>query len=129
MNKKRQIFIIDRPYAMKYHLDDSFIGKRICIYTERYTHIEKHRNQFSDEYELTKIIDNLPKIVACPDYIHINNKKRGMEIVKKLNDNVLIAVRISRSNELKIKSLYPITEAKYYRLKEDIKIIKKGWAV
>ena len=46
------------------------------------------------------------------------NKKIKKEVIKTIDDNTLIAVRIARSKELKIRTLYPISEAKKEKLKE-----------
>ncbi len=46
------------------------------------------------------------------------NKKIKKEVIKTIDDNTLIAVRIATSKELKIRTLYPISEAKKEKLKE-----------
>ena len=117
MNNKRYIFKITEDYVNRYSIDSSFVGKKIVIYDDRYDHIEKHRSEFSDNHYLDLIIRDLPMIVSNPDYIHID--RLSMQIIKQLNDNVLVVVRVSSSSELKIKTLYPISEAKFNRLKKE----------
>lgn len=113
---KKKIFEITDSYVKQYSISEAFVGKTIVLYDDRIEHIEKHKAEFIDD-TLENILNDLPIIVANPDFINIDDAKNGMQIVKKVNDNILVAVRLSDSLELKIKSLYPITKAKYDRLK------------
>ncbi len=113
---KKTIFKITKEYSEKYSISEKFIDKTIVLYNDRIKHIEKHRNEFAKD-TLEDIIENLSSIVAAPDYISIDQHKEGVQLVKKVNDNILVAIRLSNSSELKIKSVYPISNAKYIRLK------------
>ncbi len=114
---KKTIFKITKEYSKKYSIDNEFIGKTIVLYDDRVKHIEKHKNEFVKD-TLKDVIKDLPNIVATPDFLSVDEHKKGIQIIKKINDNILIAVRLSNSSELKIKSLYPISNAKYNRLKK-----------
>lgn len=116
MKNKTVIFTIDQNYINKYKLDFSFLNKKIVIYDDRYNHIKKHKHEFSSIYEYNNALSNIKLIITEPDFIVIDNKRKGIEFIKTLNDNVLIAVRLSSSSELKIKSLYPINEVKRKKL-------------
>lgn len=116
MKNKTVIFTIDQNYINKYKLDSSFLNKKIVIYDDRYDHIKKHKYEFSSIYEYNNALSNIKLIITAPDFIVIDNKRKGIEFIKTLNDNVLIAVRLSSSSELKIKSLYPINEVKRKKL-------------
>ncbi len=116
MANKDILFTIDENYINKYNLDNSYLNKKIVIYHDRYTHIDKHRLEFSSINEYQNIVNNIGNIVSNPDFIVIDNTKKGINIIKKINDTVLIAIRISNSNELKIKTLYPINETKRNKL-------------
>ena len=113
---KKIIFKITKEYVEKYSISDVFVGKTIVLYNDRIEHIEKHKDEFIDDI-LENILNDLPVIVANPDFINVDENKKGMQIIKRINDNILVAIRLSDSLELKIKSLYPITKAKYDRLK------------
>lgn len=114
---KKKIHKITKEYVDKYCLDDSFIGKSIVLYEDRINHIEKHKHDFLND-SLNDILDNLSSIVGNPDYINVDTTKFGIQIVKKIKDNILEAVRLSTSSELKIKSIYPINNTKYNKLKK-----------
>ena len=55
---------------------------------------------------------NLESIIERPDYVYYDVDKKGLEYYKNIKENVLVAVRISSGNELKVKSVYPVTETK-----------------
>ena len=116
MKNKTVIFTIDQNYINKYKLDSSFLNKKIVIYDDRYDHIKKHKYEFSSIYEYNNALSNIKLIITAPDFIVIDNKRKGIEFIKTLNDNILIAVRLSSSSELKIKSLYPINKVKRNKL-------------
>lgn len=115
---KKIIFKITETYIKKYSISNEFIGKTVVLYDDRIEHIEKHKDEFIDD-TLEDIINNLSSIVETPDFINIDEDKSGIQIIKKVKDNVLVAIRLSKSSELKIKSLYPISNTKYERLKNN----------
>ena len=115
-DNKKLLFTIDKAYVTKYNLDSSYLGKRIVIYEDRYSHIEKHKFEFSSQSSYEYVINNVDVIVKNPDFIVIDEKKKGIEFIKTLDDNVLVVARITISTEMKIKSLYPINESKKQKL-------------
>lgn len=113
---KTIIFEITEEYIERYALNKNFKGKTIVLYKDRIHHIERHRLDFSNDKQLDFILRNLSKIIKNPDFITEDNKNNSLQIVKKIEDNILIAVRISNGPILKIKTIYPINETKYSRL-------------
>ena len=113
---KKSIFKITKSYIEKYSIIEEFIDKTIVLYDDRIKHIKKHKDEFTKN-NLDDVIKDLPATIATPDYINVDENKKGVQIIKKVDDNVLVAIRLSNSSELKIKSLYPISNAKYERLK------------
>lgn len=116
--KKKVIKIIDSSYIQKYNLPPIYKEKSIVLYEDRYQHFEKHKYEFSSIEAYKKSILNINEIINNPDFISLNDKNNSLEFVKKLDDNTLIAVRISSSKEFKIKTLYPISATKKAKLKE-----------
>lgn len=112
---KQILFTITDEYAANYNLPSVYVGKDIVIYDDRYTHIEKHRYEFSTPTLLSQIFVDLPKIIEAPDYITLEGET--LSIVKTYRDYILVAIRVSTSAELKVKTLYPINQSKYERLK------------
>ena len=119
--KKEVLLNIDQNYIKRYkNLGEEFIGKKIVMYDDRYNHIEKHRNEFISVESYNVTINSLEDIIKNPEFIAIDSKNNSLEFIKKITENVLVAVRVSNSKELKIKTLYPINDKKKNRLKNRI---------
>lgn len=53
--------------------------------------------------------------------------KKGLEFFKNIRGNILVAVRISPANELKVRSFYPVTQTKIdNRKKKEKEAIEKA---
>lgn len=111
------LFEITDEYSSKYKLDPSFINKKIVMFDDRIQHIERHAKEFKNNGSYTNAILNIDSILSSPDFICKDEKNNSLEFVKKLEDNILIAVRVSNSEYLKLKTLYPINNIKYNKLK------------
>ena len=108
---------ITDEYIEKFVLDESYKDKTIALYDDRINHIERHREDFTNPLFLDIVFRDLSLIVSNPDFISEDKKNNSLQIVKKMEDNVLVAVRISSGPILKIKTIYPINETKYNNLK------------
>ena len=66
-----------------------------------------------------KYIDYIPDIITNPDYIGVNpNEKdtQSMELIKCYKDNVLIGIKLDKSNNyLYVSTMYNITDSKVQR--------------
>ena len=118
MNKsKKMLYKITDEYIETFGLDESYKDKTIALYDDRINHIERHREDFTDPLFLDIVFRDLSLIVSNPDFISEDKKNNSLQIVKKMEDNVLVAARISSGPILKIKTIYPINETKYNKLK------------
>lgn len=113
---KKELLKINKDYVLKYLLDESFIGKSIVIYSDRYEHFKKHSLEFSSLEEYQNAVTNIQNIVCNPDFVSTDAKKNGMFFIKTFTDNAMVVVRISASKELKVRTLYPINNTKKDRL-------------
>ena len=112
MNNKEIIGKISKDIAITHSILE-YEEKVIVLYSDRYTHIERHKNEFIDEESYNNALNSLEKIISNPDYVYVDLRKNGLEFYKKIDENVCVAIRIdNRSNELKIKSMYPVTQSK-----------------
>ena len=89
----------------------------MVIYQDRYSHIEKHKGEFYSVESYQQSVDSLADIIANPEFISFNTKNASLEFVKFISENTLVAVTISTSEELKVKTMYPISLEKYLKLK------------
>lgn len=79
------------------------------------TNIEHMKDEHPEDYE--KHGDKMSEILADPDYVNINPNNGSIRYIKKYDDNVLVAVRVTAKRKLFARSLYTISDAKieYYR--------------
>lgn len=84
----------------------------IHVGRDRLKHFEKHKEEFINEDSYIKSIENLPEIINTPNYIGIHPGGDGVEFIKRLDENVMVAVRIKAGNTLWVRSIYPVTESR-----------------
>ena len=66
-------------------------GEEITLSAQRKKHMEKHRQEFSD-FDAT--YERIPEIIAHPDYIGRHPNGQSLEYIKRIDGNVLVAVRL-----------------------------------
>lgn len=78
-------------------------------------HIQKRHGHELSPYVLSNLVDVIKLVVNSPEYVghHKNKKGSGIEFIKKVDDNILVAVEFDIKDEyLYISSLYPTTDSK-----------------
>ncbi len=90
------------------------IGKEIVIYENDRKHCyNRHYSDFSNPKEFAFIMKNLDYIINEYDFLLYNEKNNSLEYYKKINSNITVRVKVENSNELKIKTVFPIPDQKY----------------
>lgn len=88
-------------------------NKPIVIYKDRRQHIiDKHLNDFGTIDKIDHIWSKLNIIIKKPDKTFYNEKTNGMEFYKKVDDVIVVVVRINFGSTLKIRSFYPANKNK-----------------
>ena len=82
------------------------IGKDKLKYTEKHKHKYKSHNEYLKHIELT------PDIIANPDYVALHPTGKSIEYIKRIDEVMLVAVRVKPHGNLWVKSVFPISEAK-----------------
>ncbi|MWV57208.1 PBECR3 domain-containing polyvalent protein [Streptococcus zhangguiae] len=82
-------------------------GTEILLSSKRKKHMEKHRDEFSD---FEKTFERIDEIVQNPDYVGRHPNGQSLEYIKKLDGNVLVAVRLSE--KLSVRTMYVIKDTK-----------------
>lgn len=82
-------------------------GTLIKLSPKRKNHMEKHRDEFSD-FDTT--FERIDEIIANPDYVGQHPTGKSLEYIKKIDGNVLVAVRLS--DKLTVRTMYVIKETK-----------------
>ena len=109
---KRILGKINQDIVEKWELYDHK-NKKIVMYEDAKEHSKlRHLNDYSNEEDYYIVMDSLEEIIKKPDYVYYDKAKKGLEYYKKINTNILVAVRIDDGKELKVKSVYPIKPEK-----------------
>ena len=86
--------------------------KNIVIWKDRIKYIEKHKSDFDSDEEWKTHVEAIPDIIENPDYVSIHPSGRSIEFIKKINEHMLVAVRLTNKKTLDFRSSYPISENK-----------------
>lgn len=89
-------------------------GKSIVLYDSDKIHCySEHYNNFKNKKEFAFIMENLDFVINECDFVLYNSKNNSLEYYKKINSNITVRVRVQNSNELKIKTMFPVPDEKY----------------
>ncbi len=89
-------------------------NKKIVIYENDRKHCYKrHYNDFNDSKVFRFVMENLGYIIEEKDFVLYNKNNSSLEYYKKLDQNVSVRVKVENSNELKIKTVFTISDIKY----------------
>lgn len=129
MNKKYEVFTVEKSDIHKY----SKVGKvtediaslvnfkypgDVYIAPGAIKHIKKRHAGGHDSLSkrvIENILPTIEEVISNPDYVgsHPNKIGTSIEFVKKLDENILVAVDADiNSNYIYVASLYPISESK-----------------
>lgn len=88
-------------------------NKPIVIYNNVRKHVVKrHLKDFGSEEEIDYVLSKLRVIIKKPDEVFYNSATNGLEYYKKINNMIIVAVRVDFGDTLKIKSFYPANQNK-----------------
>lgn len=82
----------------------------IILWEDRFQYIEKHKADFKTEDDYYKHIAQIPDVIENPDYVGIHPGKNSIEYIKKIDELMIVAVRIKQTGSLAFRSAYPLTE-------------------
>ena len=112
MNKEFITKVSDKDAQNCKRLD--LAGKNIVLYDSDKLHCySEHYKNFKNKKEFSFIMQNLDYVINECDFVLYNSKNNSLEYYKKINNNITVRVRVENSNELKIKTMFPVPEEKY----------------
>lgn len=85
---------------------------KILIGQDKVKYTEKHKHKFSSYNEYRRHIELTPEIIANPDYVALHPTGKSIEYIKRVDEVMLVAVRVKPHGNLWVKSIFPISEAK-----------------
>ena len=134
---KRILGRISKEIVEKYELY-GHANKKIVLYDNDRRHCEnKHAQQFKDKKTFHYVMDNLEYIIEEYDYVfyvkgydkiidsdtnkEIKIERYSLEYYKKLEQDITVRVRVDGGKELKVKTVFPVSEEKVInKIKKDI---------
>lgn len=109
---KRILGVVSEQVVKQWGLQEQS-NKKIVIYPEAKEHAkERHMEEYEKIDDYYYVMDSLEQIIQYPDYVFYDEKKHGLEYYKTLGTNVMVAVRVEKGRELKVKSVYPVSQLK-----------------
>ncbi|MCY6353669.1 PBECR3 domain-containing polyvalent protein [Clostridium sp. ZS2-4] len=90
----------------------------IILWEDRFKYIDKHKEDFETEEAFKAHIEEIPNIIKSPDYIAKHPKKNSIEYIKKIDELMLVAIRIKQKGNLAFRSAYPLTNDQLQRYLE-----------
>ncbi|MCR1899016.1 PBECR2 nuclease fold domain-containing protein [Irregularibacter muris] len=84
----------------------------IVLWADRLKYTEKHKTDFKSEQEYYRHIEEIPNIISNPDYIGLHPSNNSIQYIKKIDENMLIGIRLKPTGDLNFRSAYPITQEK-----------------
>lgn len=82
----------------------------IVLWNDRLKYIEKHKKDFSTEDDFYRHIKQIPHIINCPDYLGLHPNDNSIQYIKRIDEIMLVGIRIKDVGNLSLRSSYPISE-------------------
>jgi len=86
--------------------------KDIIIWRDRFSYIDKHKNEFDNEEQYIEHVKAIPDVIRNPEYVGVHPNGKSIEFIKKIDKNLMIAVRINKKGNLVFRTSYPIKDSK-----------------
>ncbi|QQP15001.1 hypothetical protein FJQ98_16790 [Lysinibacillus agricola] len=86
--------------------------KDIIIWRDRFAYIDKHKNEFDNEKQYIEHVKAIPDVIRNPEYVGVHPSGKSIEFIKKIDKNLMIAVRINTKGNLVFRTSYPIKDSK-----------------
>ena len=83
----------------------------ILFWKDRIKHAELHKKDFISDNEFYNCLEQIPSIIANPDYLSVHPKDNSISFIKNFSSHVAIAIRISSTGTLSFRTIYPIMDA------------------
>lgn len=121
MSPKRYMGFLSDDFCNKFNIQE-FKDKKVVMYSNRYSHIERHKEHFETIENYENAVNSIEDIIKNPLEVIHDPSKMGLEFYAIVDELVLVAIRADlTASELKIKSMYPVTEAKLKKRQEKFK--------
>lgn len=83
----------------------------ILFWKDRIKHIELHKADFISDKEFHNCLEQIPSIIANPNYLSVHPKDNSISFIKNFSAHVSVAIRISSTGALSFRTMYPIMDS------------------
>lgn len=108
--KVYDVGILSKEIINKFNLNMK--ETKICFSDDKILYTKKHECNFKNYNEYKKCVEATPDIIEEPDYVAVHPNGKSIEYIKKIDQVMLVAVRIKPYGKLWVKSVFPISQAK-----------------
>lgn len=85
--------------------------RSIILWEDRFVYIHKHVKDFSGgKTQFDECMSRIPLIISKPDYVALHPTKGSIEFIKRVDELMIVVVRLKQSGNLAFRTAYPITE-------------------
>jgi hypothetical protein len=84
----------------------------ILIDVSNIKHIEKHKAKFKSEAEYVQHIQSITEIILNPDFVGVHPDGISIEFFKKIDEILVLAIRIRPHEPFWVRTVFPITPDK-----------------
>jgi hypothetical protein len=85
---------------------------KILIDVLNIKHAEKHKCEFQSEEEYIRHMEHLTDIIQNPDYIGLHPDGTSIQFIKKIDEVMILAIRIRSQGPYWVRTVFPITLGK-----------------
>jgi len=82
----------------------------IILWEDRFKYIEKHKGDFKSEIDFENHIAAIPEVIENPDYVGVHPRKNSLEFIKRIDELLIVVVRIKQKGDLAFRTMYPLSE-------------------
>lgn len=83
----------------------------IPFWKDRIKHVELHKYDFISDKEFYNCLEQIPSIIANPDYLSVHPKDSSISFIKNFSSHVSVAIRVSTTGALSFRTMYPIMDS------------------
>lgn len=87
--------------------------KEIVLWKDRIRYLDKHRADFPSDEDFEKHIKMIPLIIKEPEYVGLHPKGDSVQFIKRIDEIMLVGIRVSTNQRWSFRSAYPITQEKF----------------
>jgi len=82
----------------------------IILWEDRFKYIQKHKGDFKSEIDFECHVAAIPEVIENPDYIGVHPHKNSLEFIKRIDELLIVVVRIKQQGDLAFRTMYPLSQ-------------------